>query len=186
MNNNWEIVISGSGGQGVITAGIILAASALADGKNVIQTQSYGPEARGGASRSEVLISDAELAYPKVQSCNLLIALTQQALNKYQHLLNGKGLVLTDKSIDTSGLGNDIIVYRAPIFDAVAKLGNPMVANILVLGVLNSLTSLVSQDNLAAAIRSRVPAATVEMNLKALAEGSSMGKNLKKREGEIA
>lgn len=183
--NNWEIVISGSGGQGVITAGIILAAAALRDGNNVIQSQSYGPEARGGASRSEVLISTEELAYPKIQACNLLIALTQQALDKYRHLLAAKGMVLTDTNIDTSDLGSSLRIYHAPIFTAVGKIGNPMVANTLVLGVLNSLTNVVSEDSLVEAIRSRVPAATVAINLEALQEGSRMGEYLKK-EGTTA
>ncbi len=185
MSKHWEIIISGSGGQGVITAGIILAAAALKDGKNVIQTQSYGPEARGGASRCEVLISEENLAYPKVQQCNMLVALTQEALNKYSSLIAPGGMLITDKSIDTSALSNDIIVLKAPVYSTVANIGNLMVANILVLGVLNSVIDAVTGDSLAAAVSSRVPPSTIELNMKALTEGNRVGKELK-REVEIA
>jgi len=185
MSKHWEIIISGSGGQGVITAGIILAAAALKDGKNVIQTQSYGPEARGGASRCEVLISAQNLAYPKVQQCNMLVALTQEALYKYNHMIAPGGIVLVDNSTDTTRLDIDIIVNTAPLYVTVAKIGNPMVANILVLGILNSVIDVVSGDSLKAAVSSRVPPATVEINLGALAEGSRVGKELK-REGVTA
>ncbi len=185
MSKHWEIIISGSGGQGVITAGIILAAAALKDGKNVIQTQSYGPEARGGASRCEILISENTLAYPKVQQCNMLVSLTQEALNKYSSLIAPGGILLTDNSIDTSALENDILVLKAPVYSTVAEIGNPMVANILVLGILNSVIDVVSRDSLENAVSSRVPPATVELNIRALEEGSRVGKELK-REVETA
>lgn len=178
MNNNWELIISGSGGQGAILAGIILAAAALDDGYNVIQTQSYGPEARGGASRAEVLISTGELAFPKVQHCNLMVAMTQESLNKYSGMLMDGATLLTDEEIDTSALPGTITVYKAPIFSTVAKLTRPMVANILVLGILNTLADIVKPDSLCAAIRARVPAATIELNMEALDEGIKIGQQI--------
>lgn len=181
MNKNWEVIVSGSGGQGAILAGIILAAAALDDGYNVIQTQSYGPEARGGASRAEVLISSEELAYPKVQNCNLMVALTQQALDKYSSILSADGILLTDREIDTKSLPSTIKVYKAPIFDTVQTL-RPMVANILVLGILNSLMDIVQPIALERAIRARVPSHSIDINMQALAEGIKLGKNLKSRE----
>lgn len=180
MNKNWELIISGSGGQGAILAGIIYAEAALAAGYNVIQTQSYGPEARGGASRSEVLISRQELAYPKVQNCNFLVAMTQESLSKYCDKLGNCGTLLTDEDIDTSSIPKDREVYKAPIFATVEKLQKPMVANVLVLGILNAITGIVSPEDLSAAIKSRVPAHTIEINLAALAEGSRIGETLVK------
>lgn len=178
MNKNWELIISGSGGQGAILAGIILAEAALADGYNVIQTQSYGPEARGGASRSEVLISKEQLSYPKVQNCNLMVALTQESLNKYGCMLCDCGTLLTDEEINTEEIGSEVKILKAPIFATVKKLERPMVANVLVLGILNTIASIVQPENLSAAIQARVPAATIDMNLKALAAGIEIGKNL--------
>ncbi len=178
MNKNWELIISGSGGQGAILAGIIFAEAALANGYNVIQTQSYGPEARGGASRSEVMISHEELAYPKVQACNLMVAMTQESLDKYANMLADDGVLLTDQDIDASALKKSIRVYKAPIFATVEKLQKPMVANILVLGILNTISGIVKPENLSAAIQARVPAATISINLKALEEGIQIGKKL--------
>lgn len=178
MNKNWELIISGSGGQGAILAGIIFAEAALAAGYNVIQTQSYGPEARGGASRSEVLISKEELAYPKVQDCNFLVALTQESLSKYCGKLGKCGMLLTDENIDTASLPSDAEIYKAPIFATVEKLQKPMVANVLTLGILNALTEIVSPENLKAAIEARVPANTIKINTAALEAGTEIGKQL--------
>jgi len=180
VNKNWELIISGSGGQGAILAGIILAAAALDNGYNVIQTQSYGPEARGGASRSEVLISTEELAYPKVQNCNLMVAMTQQALDKYSSILDANGILVTDDEIDTAKLKDSITIYKAPIFATVEELKKPMVANILVLGILNTVAGIVDPDILNSAIKARVPAATIDINLKALEAGIKIGKGLAK------
>lgn len=178
MNKNWELIISGSGGQGAILAGIIFAEAALAAGYNVIQTQSYGPEARGGASRSEVLISREELAYPKVQNCNFLVAMTQESLSKYCDKLGNCGILLTDDDIDTSSIPKNREIYKAPIFSTVEKMQKPMVANVLVLGILNAITGIVSPENLREAIKARVPAHTIDINLNALAEGITIGKKL--------
>ncbi len=178
MSKDWELIISGSGGQGAILAGIIFAEAALADGYNVIQTQSYGPEARGGASRSEVLISHEELAYPKVQDCNLMVALTQESLDKYGSLLGAGGILIIDEAIDSSTLKTSIKVYKAPIFATAEKLLKPMVANILVLGILNAISGIVNLEHLESAVQARVPAATIPLNLTALAEGSKIGKDL--------
>ena len=95
-----EIRLSGSGGQGLILAGIILAEAAIIDGKNAVQTQSYGPEARGGASRSEVIISNGSIDYPKVSKSDILLALTEEAVIKYKGSLKEDGLLILDSSIE--------------------------------------------------------------------------------------
>ena len=98
--SRYELRFSGAGGQGLITAGIILAeAASIHEGKQSVQSQSYGPEARGGASKSEVIISDAPIDYPKVTKCDALLALTQEACDKYSHDLKEGGVLLIDSDL---------------------------------------------------------------------------------------
>ena len=104
-----EIRLAGEGGQGMILAGIILAeAAAMFDGKNVVQTQSYGPEARGGASKSEVIIAEGEIDYPEVISADVLMVMSQEACDKYTHDLREGGILLVDSGIDTVDRGAHI------------------------------------------------------------------------------
>src|SRR5271157_4991519 len=100
LSKRTEIRLAGEGGQGMILAGIILAeAAAIYDGKQAVQSQSYGPEARGGASKSEVIISDGPIDYPKVTQCDALLAMTQEACNKYSHDLKEGGILLVDSDL---------------------------------------------------------------------------------------
>lgn len=171
MTNQCEIRLSGSGGQGLILAGIILAEAALDDGKNAVQSQSYGPEARGGASKAEVIISNDDINYPKVKECDILLALTQVALNKYISTLKKDGTLIIDSSLQISNR-DDIKVISVPILEtATEELQKPMVANIVALGVLNKLAKLVSEKSLEEAVLSRVPRGTEELNQKALLKG---------------
>lgn len=166
-----EIRLSGSGGQGLILAGIILAEAAILDGKNAIQTQSYGPEARGGASKSEVLISDGAIDFPKVRICDVLLALTEKAYVQYKEGLKEDGILLIDSSVKVEN-GTKNKIFTMPIIDSAAKdLGKPMVTNIVALGALVEVTKLVSHDALEAAVLKRVPKGTEELNKKALALG---------------
>ena len=167
-----ELRLSGSGGQGLILAGIILAEAALYDGKNVVQSQSYGPEARGGASKAEVIISEDDINYPKVSNCNILLALTQVACDKYIDGLNKGGALILDSSIMDIPDRDDIKIFRVPILKtAKEKLNRPMVANIVALGTVYELTKVVSKESLEKAVLSRVPKGTEELNKKALEEG---------------
>ena len=164
-----ELRLSGSGGQGLILAGVILAESALLDGKQVIQSQSYGPEARGGSSKAEVIISDGEIDFIKVQKCDMLLCLTQDAYDKY-----GKDftrVLILDERI-TMKYPEPEKVLRLPILDTASeKIGRPMVANIIALGAINGLLNLVSKESLLASILDRVPKGTEELNKKALESG---------------
>src|SRR5665647_932364 len=99
MSKKYEIRLSGSGGQGLILAGIILADASLIQGINAVQSQSYGPEARGGASKSEVIISEEEIYFPKVQQCDLLLCLTQKSYDEYIASLKNDGILIIDDSI---------------------------------------------------------------------------------------
>ncbi|GFN35409.1 2-oxoacid:acceptor oxidoreductase family protein [Tepidimicrobium xylanilyticum] len=173
-----EFRLSGSGGQGLILAGIILAEAALYDGKNVVQSQSYGPEARGGASKAEVIISDSIINYPKVDKCDVLLALTESACNKYINSLKEGGTLIIDDSIANKPNRKDIKIYSVPILDtATNKLGKPMVANIVALGSIYELTNVVSKESLEKAVLNRVPRGTEDLNKKALEEGFNLIKN---------
>lgn len=114
MNKKFEIRLTGSGGQGVILASIILADAAIEQGLNAIQTQSYGPEARGGASKAEVIISNDEINYPKVTKANILLTLNQNSYDKYVSTLDKGGILIADEHIKTND--NDLIkIYSIPI-----------------------------------------------------------------------
>lgn len=173
-----ELRLTGSGGQGLILAGIILAEAALYDGKNVVQSQSYGPEARGGASKSEVIISSEEINYPKVEDCDIMLALTQNGYDKYIGSLKTNGILILDNSIKEAAKRNDITIYRIPILEtAIKKLNQPMVANVIALGSICGLTKVVSKLSLEKAVLDRVPKGTEERNKRALEKGFNLIKN---------
>lgn len=175
-----ELRLTGSGGQGLILAGIILAEAALYDGLNVVQSQSYGPEARGGASKAEVIISSKEINYPKVNKCDLLLALTQNACDKYLDTIKPNGILIVDKSVTNVPNRDDITVYVVPILETARNsLGYLMVANIIALGTIYELTKIVSKSSLEKAVCNRIPRGTEELNLKALEEGYNLIKNHK-------
>ena len=171
-----EIRLSGSGGQGLITAGIILArAAVLFDGRNAIQTQSYGPEARGGASKSEVIISDREINYPKVRTPDILVALTQEALNKYIKDIKSDAVVIIDSLLVKTAPQGGYRVYSIPVLQTAAdRIGSVMTANVVTLGVLNKICSLVSDEALIKAVTSMFSAKVTELNIKALKEGAEL------------
>ena len=164
-----ELRLSGSGGQGLILAGVILAEAALLDGKCAIQSQSYGPEARGGSSKAEVIISDGEIDFVKVQKCDMLLCLTQEAYDKYGKEFTS--VLIVDESIKLKHPEPEKVV-KVPILDTASeKLGKPMVANIIALGAVNGLLNLVSKQSLSEAVLDRVPRGTEELNKKALEMG---------------
>lgn len=176
---HWELRLSGSGGQGIITGGIILAEAAILDGKNALQTQTYGPEARGGASKAEVIISSEEITFPKVEHCDLLLSLTQVSCDKYLDTLKKDGILVIDESVEPLQV-EDIQVYSLPILNTASeKLGKSMVANIVALGAINKITGIVSEDSLEKAVLSRVPESTLELNKAALTEGYNLVKQRK-------
>ena len=175
-----ELRLSGSGGQGLILAGIILAEAALHDGKNVVQSQSYGPEARGGASKAEVIISENIINYPKVDKCDILLSLTQKACDKYIDSLKPGGTLILDSTITECHNRDDIKVYSVPILETASDgLKKPMVANIIALGSIYELTKIVSKESLEKAVLNRVPRGTEELNKRALEEGFKLIENHK-------
>ena len=166
-----QIRLSGSGGQGVITAAIILAEAAVNEGKEAVQSQSYGPEARGGASKAEVIISDSRIYHPKVLAPGLVLAMTQKAADKYYKDLRPDGtLVLaTDLVPEVPDFPH---VIRIPITKlAVEEVGKSLFANIVALGALVRITGLVQFDTIKDCVAHRVPPHTIEKNMQALQVG---------------
>jgi len=174
-----EIRFSGSGGQGLITAGIILAEAALYDGKNAIQSQSYGPEARGGASKAEVIISNEEIFYPKVQVPDLSLSLTQVATDKYIEETKEDGMIIVDSAIELpNGLDVKNIITLPILQTASEKIGKSIVANIVALGVVAGLTGLATPESVEKAVLGRVPKGTEDLNKMALAEGYKLAESV--------
>ncbi len=177
MSFRYEMRLSGEGGQGLVLAGKILAeAAAIYDDRNATQSQSYGPEARGGASKSEVIISDGEIDFPKAEQLDLLLALTQEALDKYHDDLKEGGILLADSEhAPRLPKGNWRIVQVPFISTARDKVGRTIVANIVALGVIVKLSGAVSEKAAEEAILARVPRGTEELNLEAYRTGLAIG-----------
>jgi 2-oxoglutarate ferredoxin oxidoreductase subunit gamma len=170
MAKSYEVRLAGTGGQGAILAGILLAEAAIRDGKNVTQTQSYGPEARGGASRSEVVISNEEIHYPKVIQAHITLCMSQEACDRYGSQMCKDGLLILDADHVTRAPTTRAV--RVPMTTLAREVaGREIVANVVGLGVLVGLTGVVSREAMEAAIRERVPRGTEGINLKALAAG---------------
>ncbi len=180
MAERYELRFSGAGGQGLITAGIILAeAASIIEGKSAVQSQSYGPEARGGASKSEVIISDAPIDYPKATIVDACLAMTQEAADKYANGIKKGGLLLLDADFVHTAPKGDFIVHRLPIMRmAKEDIGREIVANVVALGAMIGLTGVVSREAGEEAVLRKVPEAFKELNKKAFSLGFEKGKEL--------
>ncbi len=178
MIDRFEIRLSGSGGQGLVLAGIILAeAVGIYEGKYVVQTVSYGPAARGGTSRADVIISDREIDYPKAIALDVLLAMNQMAYDESAPELKPAGILVVDSQLVTE------VTYPRAIkipFTKIAreKCGREQMANIVALGALSLLIEitpggdgLISPESMAAAVLARIPRGTEELNKLAFAEG---------------
>ncbi len=178
MIDRYEIRLSGTGGQGLVLAGIILAeAAGIYEGRHVVQTVSYGPAARGGTSRADVVISDGEIDYPKAIGLDLLLAMTQMAFDESAGDLKPSGIVVVDSQLVTEA--NSLRVVKIP-FTQIAreKCKREQMANIVALGALSRLipampsgAGVVSPESLEAAALARVPKETEKLNQLAFQEG---------------
>ncbi len=172
-----ELRLAGSGGQGVILASVILAEAAIISGKHTAQSQSYGPEARGGSCKAETLISDDTIGFTKVQNPTFLMALTQKSLDHYGPAVDENCIVLIDSSLTPS---NDIkakTVVSLPILgtarDVVGKL---QTANIVAIGCINELLDITDRKAIEKATLMHIPKGTETLNMKALEEGIKLAK----------
>jgi 2-oxoglutarate ferredoxin oxidoreductase subunit gamma len=157
----------------LILAGVIFAeAAAIYDGKNAVQSQSYGPEARGGASKSEVILSDGTIDFPKATSIDLMLALTQEACSKYCRDIKPDGILLADEDFVREIPDGSFRVIRLPIIRTASEVvGKAFAANIVAIGAIAAITGQVSREAVEKAVLSRVPKGTEELNRKALVAG---------------
>ncbi len=177
-----RFVFSGSGGQGVITAAIVLAkAAVLFENKNAVQSQIYGASARGGATRSDVLISDEEIYFPKVLQPNTLVSLTQESYNAFADIIRPGGLLLVDSRFVTPGRKVAARQISLPMYDSVMeKMKRPIVFNICMLGTLIGLTQIVQAESVIKVLETTVPKEFMAMNSDALALGMELGVEYRK------
>jgi 2-oxoglutarate ferredoxin oxidoreductase subunit gamma len=175
-----ELRFAGTGGQGLILAAIIYAEAALYDGHRVLQSQSYGPESRGGASKADCIVSDTEIDYPKVYLADFLLAMSQKAFDKYKADVKKGSVILFDSTyVEIPEKDENIIYFGAPISKNVRdKIGKELAANIAALGTISVIYPLIGEDILLKAILNRVPKATIELNKSAFEIGKKLGKEI--------
>jgi len=170
-----ELRLAGSGGQGVILASIILAEAAVEANQFACQSQSYGPEARGGACKAETVIDNIAIDYPKVIMPTFVLALTQKAAEAYTNNLADDAIVVLDSRIETPLSCSKYKTYKLPILDTAENvIGKALVANIIAVGAINNILHICSNEELFEVVKRRIPKGTEELNLKALNAGSSM------------
>jgi 2-oxoglutarate ferredoxin oxidoreductase subunit gamma len=172
-----RLVFSGSGGQGVITAAIIFAEAAIIyEGMNATQSQTYGAAARGGATRSDIILSDSTINFPKVTQPNILVCLTQEAYDNFSHIIRPGGTLLVDSKYVVTKQKVDAKHISLPMYAKVMdKIGKPIVFNICMLGALIGVSKLVKPESIIKVLKTKIPKDFLEMNQKALDLGIKMG-----------
>lgn len=175
-----EIILSGAGGQGLILAGAIVAeAAGVFEGKEVVQTQSYGIQARGGASHSAVIISDQRILFPDVLTPSILVCLSQEAYQRFNHSLQKGGLMVVDKDLVTPDKNQkEYKIIALPFTAEAEKMNRRIVANVIALGAMAAITSAVKPESIAQALPSRLPERNVALALQALEEGVRLANSL--------
>jgi len=184
MSERFEIRFAGSGGQGVILAAVVTGeAAALYENVFAVQSQAYGPEARGGASKSEVVISHGQIDYPKATQPDLQVILTQKACEEYSHDTKPGGTIILDDFYVSEAPKIDADIFMLPIVrTAKEKLGKEMVTNMVALGAtarILELGKVVQPESVKRAILARVPKGTEKLNEQAFEEGYAMMKEKK-------
>ncbi len=164
--------ICGYGGQGVVLAGQILGKAAVYDGKNVLQTQSYGAEARGSLARSEVIISDSQIGFPAVRKCDILVAMNQESLNKFLKDLKESEILIVDSTNVETLPQTKAKTFKIPATEIAKKMfGETIYANMVMLGALTKITKVVTTKSVEKALKESVPEKTLKKNLKAYKKG---------------
>ena len=172
MSERVEVRISGLGGQGVVLAGQILGRAAVHNGKYVVQTQSYGAEARGSAAKSEIIISDEKIGFPKVRKCDILVAMSQSALDSHLKDLKENGILLIDEDIVKEVPLVKARVLRVPATRiSEREFKSKIFANVIMLGALTKKVEVVSEKAMERGIIESVSKETKEENIKAFRKG---------------
>ncbi len=171
-----QVRLSGSGGQGLILAARILASALVGEGRNIAQSQSYEPVSRGGLSRSDLIISDGEAAFPLADTLDVLLILHGDASRASTGLLNAKSLVLTDSDLVTDPPKGRFKTVSLPFSETARLLGNKRVANIVALGAIAARSDICGAGALEAAIASNTPPKFSRLNVEAFAAGQNLCK----------
>jgi 2-oxoglutarate ferredoxin oxidoreductase subunit gamma len=177
MVGEWTVRFGGFGGQGIVLSSVVLGLAAVYDGMYVSQRASYGSEARGGKCRSEVIISKEEIAYPLIDNLQILVVMSQQAFESYVYELDPDGFLFYDP--DMVNIGNhreNQTIIQVPATKNADKLGNRIIANMIMLGALQSKTKIVSKDSIEKSVRNSVPPKFIELDLRALRVGFEISK----------
>lgn len=183
----WEIKFSGFGGQGIVRCALITGkAVALYDNKFSCMTQSFGPEARGGACQSQLIISDSRVLYPYCTTAGVLVALSQEAYDKYEPDLADGGILIYEQDlVKPSGDPNRVKVYPLPATRFAEELGNRLFANLVVLGFFSALTGAASADAMKKALPGLVPDRFLKANLAAFDKGYQYGIECAQKNGAV-
>lgn len=177
--------LAGEGGQGLITAGIILAAAAAEyTSYNAAQTQSYGPESRGGASKADVIISDEDIDYPEMKTADYLVVMAQEAWDKYSDSVLPGGTIIVDSTYVKTCENPQINLIEYPISVKAKELGREIVANIVALGLLTGISGLIPDNAVRQAVLQRVPKGTEELNKRAFSAGIDGAKAINAKGGK--
>ena len=175
MNKRFEMRLTGSGGQGVILASIVLAEAAVLSDMQTVQSQAYGPEARGGSCKAETIISMDTILFSKVVRPDFLLALTQDSLDRYLPNVAEDAVVMIDESLPLPETADPRQVIALPILKTARdRVGRELTANIVAVGAINAALGLFSEDTLQKAVKRHIPAGTETINLKALDEGRKL------------
>jgi 2-oxoglutarate ferredoxin oxidoreductase subunit gamma len=182
-----QLRLAGAGGQGVILGSIILAEATLWSGKRVVQSQSYGPEARGGLCKAEVIVDREPIDYSQVEQADFLLALTQESLDKYAPEVSGQGIVMADSSLTIPANVAAAKVVRAPILKTAREVvGKAVTANIVAVGAINALLGLATEAALEEAVLRHVSRQTAPLNCRALRAGIRLIKAGKGRREKLS
>jgi len=178
--SRFEIRISGLGGQGIVLAGIIIGTAASTYGrKNATQAQSYGPEARGGACKTEIVISDEEIDYPRVEKPHIVAVMSQEAYNTCVGEIEENGALLYDPDmiLETRPM-NKVNIYEVPATRIAEQLGKKIVANMVMIGAIIAITNIVDNQSIEKAIAKNVPHGTEKLNIDAFNRGYEHARKL--------
>lgn len=175
---HYEIKFAGYGGQGIIRSGIIVGkAASIYDDKHATMNQSFGPEARGGACSSELVISDRKVLYPYVSRADILIAMSQEGYEKFESELKEDGMLLYDQDlVKLNKSGRSVDLYPIPATRFAEELGARIVANVVMMGFFTAMVDAVSVDAMRSSIPESVPSRYIDLNLKAFQKGYDYGK----------
>jgi 2-oxoglutarate ferredoxin oxidoreductase subunit gamma len=172
--NKIEVRLAGLGGQGIVLAGRIFSMAAAYDGKNVLQTQSYGAEARGSLAKADIIVSNQKIGFPTVRKCDVLVAMNQEALNKYLKDLKDDGVLIVD-STNVKIPKTKAKVFKIPATEEAEKLFKSKIhANMLMLGALAKIVDLTSKEAIERALKETLPQNSYEINKRAFEAGKNL------------